>query len=800
AGYSHSLQQNHLMMEYLPGGSLDDLLARRDLLPPRRAVQVVLPLLEALAFLHRAGRLHGAIHPSNVLFDATGAPRLADFGIFKLPTDQVTAFRPLERIHSISYAAPEALLGGRLGPAADLYSVGVVLYRCLTGRMPDRAEVRPPSSVILPMPEELDAVVLRSLAMDPRQRHRDAEELRDALAEAAARMGPEYDVADGVDAQHAWGFLGDISAGLRSDRIRALEAARGAQDWAGVATSLQGLVDEIWDLGERVHYMLELAWINLEKLDRPDRAVSLYRECIEWDPENRPAMDTLVAYYRRREDWESLLGLFEDIAPGEEPARRRGMLEEMAVIASERLAAPGRAARYLLELGHMEAADPAWLDRAARFQEEAGDWAGAAETLQLLALRLAGRGEEQLEVLRRLAVLSRDRLEDVRRAVGFWEQIREAAPGDRAAREALQALYKETFSYPALAALLSDVMQRGTGSREQDLAVLQELGELLSSYLYDSRRAVEVWRRLLDLDPQSHTALSYLERLHLREGNHAAYLEVLDHKAVLARDPREKAEVLLTAAQTRERFFQDVAEARRLLQKALEAAPGHPGAEAALERLFVEHGDVEAQVDLLLSRLERTEEPGARLALLARLAELLETVRRDPAGALQVLQKMLLEAPEETAVLAEAGRIAGLVEDGAASLAAFLSEHASEAPRRTAAAWLRRAWELSAGEDELARALLLQRSLDRDPEQPELRRALVPLLRALADWNELARQLAVQVREVEPGERGAVLDELVAALREHPGDPAEAAGLLQEALAALPGHAGARLLYASLLR
>ncbi len=804
AGYSAKLQQHHLVMDYMPGGSLDDWLIRREMLPPKRAIQVMLPLLEALSYLHKAERLHGAVHPSNVLFDAAGKPLLSDFGIFKLPTDQITAFRPLERIQSMSYAAPEALLGGRLGPPADLYSVGVLLYRCLTGRLPDRSEVRAPSAFVLPMPESLDEVLVKALSMDPRQRYADAQAMRDALAEVQAEMGDEYDVVTGADAQQVWGFLGDISAGLRADRIQEMERARKDGDWEAVARVLQSLIDEIWDLGERVHYMLDLARLFLEELDQPGRAVAIYRECIEWDPENRAAVDTLIEHYRSEEDWEQLLGLYEDIAPGEEPERRMVMLEEMAGIAAEHLGAPDRAARYLLELGQMRTAEPVWLDRAAAMQETAGDWAGAAETLQLLAMRLAGKRDEQLQVLRHLATLSRENLHDARRAIGYWEQIREAEPTDREAREQLQQLYKETFSYGALAELLSDVMSRGTGSREEDIAVLQELGELLSSYLYDSKRAVEVWKQLLELDPQSYTALSYLERLHLREGNHASYMEVLTAKAGLARDPREKADVLLTAAQTQERFFQDITEARRLLEQALEVAPGHEGVEAALERLYAEHADADALVDLLLSRLERTEVRADRLDILGRLAEVLENVKSDPDGALQVLQKMLLESPEQVAFLNDALRVAETVDGGAKSLGTFLADHAAEVPRRTGGLWLRRAWEMSDGwgAEASVRTQLLTRALELDPEQPGLREQLIPTLREQGDWHGLAKQLAGRVQDpaLEPAEQGALMDELAALCRDRIEDGMDRLELLGDALEAVPGHADARQQYVGLLR
>ncbi|MFO0951633.1 MAG: serine/threonine-protein kinase [Isosphaeraceae bacterium] len=126
-----------LAMEYLPGGSLADRLKAEGRLDPKSAAKLVGTLASAVHAAHDLGIVHRDLKPANVLFDEHGEPRVADFGIAKrATTTDLTATQAV--MGTPAYMAPEQARGETkfVGPQADVYSLGVILYECLTGTRP----------------------------------------------------------------------------------------------------------------------------------------------------------------------------------------------------------------------------------------------------------------------------------------------------------------------------------------------------------------------------------------------------------------------------------------------------------------------------------------------------------------------------------------------------------------------------------------------------------------------------------------------------------------------------------------
>ncbi|OBA82503.1 protein kinase [Mycobacterium sp. 1164966.3] len=191
----HDVGEHHgtpfIVMERLPGVSLADHIARGPL-PPAFVQAVLDGVLDALTEAHSVGILHRDIKPGNILFTATGEPKLADFGIAK--TSETAYTRAGEIVGTMAYLSPDRLSSKPATVADDLYSVGVVGYEALTGRRPFPQkelvplahailhETPPPLAVLRPdLPEALISAIERAMAREPAHRFDDANAMRAAL-------------------------------------------------------------------------------------------------------------------------------------------------------------------------------------------------------------------------------------------------------------------------------------------------------------------------------------------------------------------------------------------------------------------------------------------------------------------------------------------------------------------------------------------------------------------------------------------------------------------------------------------
>ncbi|CAM3896249.1 PASTA domain-containing protein [Nocardioides zeicaulis] len=201
-----------LVMEYVPGHTLRDVVRKEAPMPPRRALALLEPVVSALAAAHRAGLVHRDVKPENVLIADEahgGSIKVADFGLAKAVSadTQHTATGGV-LIGTVSYLAPELVVDGRSDARADVYAAGVVLYELLTGSKPHEGEspiqvayrhvhhdVPMPSAVQPAVPDYVDALVARATSRDRDQRPADATVLLHHLhrVEQALREGLDSD-------------------------------------------------------------------------------------------------------------------------------------------------------------------------------------------------------------------------------------------------------------------------------------------------------------------------------------------------------------------------------------------------------------------------------------------------------------------------------------------------------------------------------------------------------------------------------------------------------------------------------
>jgi eukaryotic-like serine/threonine-protein kinase len=183
----------YIVLEYLPGGTLEERLATGEPLADGDAARIAREVASGLAHAHERGLVHRDIKPGNVLFDEEGAAKITDFGIARILSES-TLTEAGTLLGTATYISPEQARGERATPASDVYSFGVVLYRMLTGRLPFEAEsplelaamhesADPPpiSSLRSDAPPALERVATAALAKRPEERPQDGSDLLDAL-------------------------------------------------------------------------------------------------------------------------------------------------------------------------------------------------------------------------------------------------------------------------------------------------------------------------------------------------------------------------------------------------------------------------------------------------------------------------------------------------------------------------------------------------------------------------------------------------------------------------------------------
>ena len=216
---------NYVAMEYLTGGTLEDLLDRKTFLPWREVVEYAVQLCDALHYAHQQQIIHRDLKPSNLLFSDKRVMKLTDFGIAKDDSEDAEALTATGRtLGTAAYMAPEQIKGEpKISHKTDLYALGCLLYQMLTGQTPFRGaspvvlmhmhlSEKPPrvSSKVPDIPRALDDLVLALMAKEPSKRPFDAAKVKHDLEELRAKANrgePIPSVFEGGESPTRMGML-----------------------------------------------------------------------------------------------------------------------------------------------------------------------------------------------------------------------------------------------------------------------------------------------------------------------------------------------------------------------------------------------------------------------------------------------------------------------------------------------------------------------------------------------------------------------------------------------------------------
>ena len=184
---------HYIVMEYVEGHTLNELIRERAPFQPEEAVHIAVQICEALEHAHQNQIIHRDIKPHNILIGKNGRVKVTDFGIARAVT-AATITQTGSVVGSVHYFSPEHAKGVATGEKSDIYSLGIVLYQMVTGRLPFLGES--PISVALKhlqepfeaprrvnphIPQSLENVIVRAMRKDPRERYQSAREMREDL-------------------------------------------------------------------------------------------------------------------------------------------------------------------------------------------------------------------------------------------------------------------------------------------------------------------------------------------------------------------------------------------------------------------------------------------------------------------------------------------------------------------------------------------------------------------------------------------------------------------------------------------
>ncbi len=183
----------YIIMEYVPGKDLKQHIRSLGRLPAGEAVDIACQIAEALVQAHASGVIHRDIKPQNIVFSNGGRVKVTDFGI-AFAADGTTVTRGNDIFGSVHYLPPELARGSLAGVQSDLYSLGIVLYEMVTGRVPFvgespisvamkhiQDEIPPPHEVVDDIPEPLERIILKAVQKNPSLRYQSVAEMLDDL-------------------------------------------------------------------------------------------------------------------------------------------------------------------------------------------------------------------------------------------------------------------------------------------------------------------------------------------------------------------------------------------------------------------------------------------------------------------------------------------------------------------------------------------------------------------------------------------------------------------------------------------
>ncbi len=634
--------------------------------------------------------------------------------------------------------------------------------------------------------EELVGVYVRVL-----ERHTDADVQRQSLL----RLARVYEQS-----------LGDLGAAIQThlrvleidakdpDALEALDRLyQNAGMYEELVEILRRRIEVTLDGDEILDLLFRRGAIYADALADLDAALKCYQQVLEQESRNRVALEAMEKIFFRREAWQELYGVYEkliDVAEGDEELA--DVYARMARISADALQDDDAAADMWSRVLDIRGENPQALQALAEIHGRREQWEDLVEVIER-QVAVTDSTQGQIGLYKRLGRVWEEKLSRERNALDAWMAADSLDPNDLETLGALAHLYRSTQSWDELSQTLQRIIEVGqmSGGIDEDqlIELYAQLGQLEGDILGRIDDAVEAWRRVLALDPSDFRALGALEQLFTREGRWEECIDILEKRSLVLDDPQERLDTLLQAAAIWEEKVEDLDRAAEVYERVRAADPGNAIASTRLEAVYRAQYKWEQLNEVLLERVEYTEDAQERIGILAAVAKVYEEELGNQEHAFVVLQAAFREdyAHEDTArELERLATAAGKWEELLAEYTDYVGGLEAETPDDAADLWVKIGRWYGDHLSHVDYAIhSVQQALRIDPQHTGALAALADFQRKRGSWGELIETLGKHAALEERQEKKVDLYLALADLLEtQMQDPMQAIQAYQNALVA----------------
>ncbi|MCA9653017.1 MAG: tetratricopeptide repeat protein [Myxococcales bacterium] len=442
----------------------------------------------------------------------------------------------------------------------------------------------------------------------------------------------------------AWHQVLELSPG-DMEALAALEDLYSQEArWNDAISVLERKVGVLQDPDSKIDVLMQIASIWEERLEDKMQAAGAYQEILENDVTHRAAYEALEAIYRETEDWPSLVELLinwaETLEDREEKVER---LQAAARVSEQSLDDQDMAFATLQAAFNVDYANDVTARELERIATEAGKWTELLNEYNGL-VQTIDDPLERCELWVKIGRWYGEHLQRPDYGIQSLEKALELNPESVSALRELASFHQRAESWPELAETLARIVPLEQEPMDQAQTLL-DLARVQEERLGDVDGAVESYRRVLEIDPDSVIALDALIRLHDVQGAWLDQVQVLSRRAAICEEPDESIVLKKRVGYVQEANLGDNAAAIETYKDILAQEPTDFDALTALERLYLGGNQVDDYLETLEAQLDATADVEMQIGIYEKMAQALVTMADDRERATEVLEKIVMLDP-----------------------------------------------------------------------------------------------------------------------------------------------------------